>query len=375
MASNPVLDDFLRGEIAVGTFPSAVYILGDSKRVRWQGAHGYSVAVPVRITASTETIYDAASLTKPLITTALALRLLSEKKISLDAPLANHLSELRGTDKEAITFEQLLTHSSGLEAWWPLYASGREEESYLRAIIGRPLAYESGSRVVYSDLGFMLLHIALQRIAGRPAREIARDQIFQPLGLQAATFDPPATARGSIAATEWGQRVEAKMGQERGIVFTGFRQYLMWGEVNDGNAWGMGGYAGNAGLFATAVEVYAIARSWTDGSEKLLPNELVERAIRNHTAGREENRGLGWQLRGSTETAISAPLGPRAFGHTGFTGTSVWIDPDRHLIAVLLTNRIHPTASSVGMQNARRKFHQIAVEEWGDSGQRTANSE
>jgi len=155
------------------------------------------------------------------------------------------------------------------------------------------------------------------------------------------------------------------MGEERGIVFTGFRQYLMWGEVNDGNAWGMGGYAGNAGLFASAAEVYAIARSWMDGAERLLPNELVERAIRNNTAGREENRGLGWQLRGSTETAISAPLGPRAFGHTGFTGTSVWIDPDRHLIAVLLTNRIHPTASSVGMQNARRMFHQIVAEEWG----------
>lgn len=364
MSARRDIDDFLRAEIAVGTFPSAVYLVGDSRSVRWQGAHGHAVTVPARIAASRSTMYDIASLTKPLITTPIALRVLAANGIAIETPVSRHVEHLRGTDKEAITFEQLLTHSSGLEAWWPLYASGDDSDSYLAAIVARPLSYPGGTRVVYSDLGFILLHIAIERIAGLPAREMAHEILLGPLALRGATFDPSPWRKGSIAATEWGQRIERRMAAEKGVMFKGFRDYLLWGEVNDGNAWGMGGYAGHAGLFATVDDIYTLGRSWIDRRERLLSNDAIGRGTRNYTAGLEENRGLGWQLRTLTGTAISAPFGERAFGHTGFTGTSVWIDPDRDLIAILLTNRIHPTAGSVGMQAARREFHRIVVENW-----------
>jgi CubicO group peptidase (beta-lactamase class C family) len=210
--------------------------------------------------------------------------------------------------------------------------------------------------VIYSDVGIALLLLAIQHVRGRSGIELAREQVLGPLGLESATFNPPAVLKPRIAATEWGQRFEAKLALDRGISFDGFRTGLMWGELNDGNSWGMGGYAGTAGLFATARDVFQLALPWLDRKERLLPNELVDEATRNHTPGLEENRGLGWQMFMPGAASVSSPLSPDSFGHTGFTGTSVFIDRTRGTIAVLLTNRIHPSATTTGMQNARREF-------------------
>jgi CubicO group peptidase (beta-lactamase class C family) len=310
------LDDFLRREIGAGSFPSAVYAIGSSRGIERENALGNAVAVPLRIPATLDTIYDCASLTKPLVTTTLALQ-------SLDLD-----SRVRA----------LLTHTSGLRAWMPLYV----EPDYLTAIRDQGPEYEPGTRVVYSDLNFILLWSMLNDYAN-----LARQRIFAPLGIEGdAMFHPPPSLRPRIAATEWGQRFEATLAGRPEIAAR--RDGLMWGEVNDGNSFGAGGTAGNAGLFATARAVFRIAQAWANA--ELLPRAIVDQATSNQTPGLNDARGLGWQISASG-----------MYGHTGFTGTSVWIDPVRDRIMVLLTNRVHPCAAPVAMQRIRGEFHRMAL--------------
>jgi CubicO group peptidase (beta-lactamase class C family) len=322
------LRNFLQHESDLGSFPGAAWAIGSFEGIEEEGALGHAVAVPLRIPASVETIYDCASTTKVLVTTILVLQAVAEGKIALD-------DEYRG-----FTYRELLSHSSGLRAWLPLYALG----DYLAAIEERGRENARGEQVVYSDLNFILLYYALQELFG-DYREAARTRIFEPLGLRDSYFNPPATLKPRIAATEWGQRFEYGMCATRSIAFTGFREGLMWGDANDGNSFHAGGTAGNAGLFATARDVFRIVQGFVRG--ELVPTELVEESKREQAPG----RGLGWQLNGPG-------LSPQSFGHMGFTGTSVWADGER--IFVLLTNRVHPCAAPIAMQRVRGEFHRLA---------------
>lgn len=353
------LDQYLESEMDRASFPGAVYAVGDSSGILVQNAHGHSVVKPAKIRTNLDTIYDVASLTKPLITTTLALQAHAAGLIDIEEPVSKHLPELTNTDKAELTFVDLLTHRGGFQAWYPLYTHGLGAEKYLEALLRRPFRYKPGTREIYSCLGFILLHISLTRIYGRALAEVSRTQIFEPLGLKRSLFNPPPEMKYEIAATEWGNSNERRMIAERGLSFT-FRDYMIWGEVNDGNAYSMGGYAGNAGLFSTASEVFKIAQRY----HELMPRDLVERALRNYTVGLDENRGLGWQLQNPRPTHPSSVLSETCYGHTGFTGTSVWVDPQRDLIIVLLTNRLHPVIQPFNMQVVRRNFHALVVEEW-----------
>ncbi|HUP48332.1 MAG TPA: serine hydrolase domain-containing protein [Thermoanaerobaculia bacterium] len=335
------IDELLRREIDVGSFPGAVYAAGSPGEIEIENALGLAVAVPCRVPAGLATIYDCASLTKPLITTTLVLQAVAEGRIDLDGAF------------EGFPYRRLLTHTSGLAAWLPLYAY----DDPVSAIREKGPEYEPGTRVVYSDLNFVLLYLALTRLYGDYVA-LARERILLPLGLHEAMFRPPATLKPRIAATEWGQRWESAMCAARHVVFRGFRSGLIWGETHDGNSHHLGGTAGNAGLFATARAVFRLAQAWIDGS--LLSPELVAEATRNHTPGLEENRGLGWQV-AQRDHAATGMLSPRAFGHTGFTGTSLWIDPDAGRIMVLLTNRVHSVAAPTAMQAIRGRFHELAL--------------
>lgn len=318
------IDDFLRREIEVGSFPGASWAAGGLDGIENEGALGHAVRVPLRIAATTSTIYDCASLTKPLVTGMLVLQLVAEGTISLD-------DRHRG-----YTFRELLTHTSGLRPWLPLYVF----EDPMAAIGERGPAGERGVPV-YSDLNFFLLHEALVERLGDYAGA-AKSRIFNPLGLPDAQFRPPAALRPRIAATEWGQRYERRMAAELGFPGGSFREGLIWGETHDGNSHAAGGTRGNAGLFATARDVFRIVQAFARG--ELVPLELVREATRAHAG----DRGLGWQ--------IGYPgASPSAWGHTGFTGTSVSVDDGR--IRVLLTNRVHPCAAPIGMQKIRAQFH------------------
>jgi serine-type D-Ala-D-Ala carboxypeptidase len=320
-----MIDQFLQREIDLGSFPSAVYAVGSSFGIEQEGALGHAVAVPLRLPATLDTIYDCASLTKALVTTALVLQ---------ELPLDHRI--------HGYTVRELLTHTSGLRAWMPLYAYADP----IAALLREGPEYERGTRVVYSDLNFILLWTAIADYVSK-ARERFPDAIF----------NPPAELRPRIAATEWGQLYEAKFGGRTDLPK---REGLIWGETHDGNSFHLGrGCAGNAGLFATARTVFRIAQAWVNA--ELLPREVVDEATRNLTPGLDDARGLGWQL--PTGSAATHMLSPRAFGHTGFTGTSCWIDPDRDRIMVLLTNRVHPCAAPIAMQQIRGEFHRLALED------------
>jgi len=319
-----VIDDFLRREIDLGSFPGAAYAIGSFDRIEHENALGHAVAVPLRIAATLDTLFDCASITKPLITTQLVVKLgLLEKSF------------------HGFPVRRLLTHTSGLRAWMPLYTF----DDPLRAILEQGPEYEPGTRVVYSDLNFILLWMMLGR---ENYVRLAHEQIG--LG-DDAMFHPPASLRPRIAATEWGQRFEAKLASRFDI--EGMRQGLIWGETHDGNSFHLGGgTAGNAGLFATARGVFRIASAFAR-------SEFAELAAHNYTEGLNESRGLGW---------IVAPNG---YGHTGFTGTSLWIDPVRRKIMVLLTNRVHPCAAPIAMQRIRRDFYDLSCQIGVTSGNAT----
>jgi len=353
---------FLWNEVEKGSFPGASYAVGTSAGIVTAGAIGSAVVDPERIAATTATIYDVASLTKPLITTTLVLKAIAEGRLQLETLVADVLEELSIDDRKgAMTVRHLLTHTSGFQSWFPMYSQGRGSLSYLLTLASRPLTYETGSQVIYSDLGFITLCLILERLYGKAAPALAREKILDPLGLKDALFNPPPELRFRIAATGWGNPTEQSLAADRKVAFDGFRDYMLWGEVNDGNAWGMGGFAGNAGLFATATDVLRLARIYLHSGEGVLDRSLVVSALTNYTAGLDENRGLGWQLRSDKASHASAVLSSSSFGHTGFTGTSVWVDPERDLILVLLTNRVHPTVSHADMQAVRRAFHASVI--------------
>jgi CubicO group peptidase (beta-lactamase class C family) len=303
---------FLQREIELGSFPGASWAVGSSRGIDQTGAVGHAVTVPLRIPATTETIYDCASLTKVLVTTPLVLELF---------PLDHVI--------HGFTVRELLTHTTGLRAWLPLYTF----DDPLRAILEKGPECERGTRVIYSDLNFILLWMAIENF----------DVLARSRG---ARLKPPPALKPSIAATEWGQRWEMKMCGQL------LRDGLIWGETHDGNSHALGnGCAGNAGLFATAREVFEMTRS------------VLARTppVRNETSGLNDARGLGWQM--GTGSAMTEMLSPGNFGHTGFTGTSVWIDPHRDKIMVLLTNRVHPCAAPTAMLHIRGEFHRLALAE------------
>lgn len=358
------LDRYFSGELEIGSFPGVAYAVGNSKGIVLENALGHSVVKPAKIRNNLETIYDVASLTKPLITSTLVLRAAADGRFDLSERVASYLPELADSDKRDVTFLDLLTHRGGFQAWYPLYTQGIGDKCYLAALVKRPLRYQPGTREIYSCLGFVLLHLAMERIYGRRMEDLAAEYIFGPLGLTHSLFSPPPSMKYFIAATEWGNANERRMVADRNLTFPRFRRYMIWGEVNDGNAYYMGGMAGNAGLFSTARDVFQIARAYLAHDERLLPSRMIDLSSRNYTLGLEENRGLGWQLPSDRADGPTVMLSDGSFGHTGFTGTSVWVDPARDLVMVLLSNRLHPMVQPINMQNIRREFHKMVVEAW-----------
>jgi CubicO group peptidase (beta-lactamase class C family) len=364
----PKIAALLAERIEAGDFPSAVYLVAERGRTVFAGALGDAVREPARHAARLETIYDLASLTKPLVTGLLCALYAERGLLELDAPLSSYLHEFERDDKSALTVRQLLTHTSGLPAWRPLYLLCEgERERVLGVIAAQPLEYETGSRVVYSDLGFITLGFLLRRITGNALAELARREIFEPLDLRDTLFNPEQARQTEVAACE-----SDGNGHERGMCegeyaatlhAARWREHTVWGEVHDGNAFFLGGVAGHAGLFSTAGETLRIAEQFVAASTRLLKAETCRLFRTNMTEGLDEARSLAWQL-AATEGSTAGPLlPPDAFGHLGFTGTSCWVDPSRERVFILLTNRTHARPLPfVNINGVRRSFHALAVE-------------
>jgi CubicO group peptidase (beta-lactamase class C family) len=357
----------LAERIADGDFPSAVYLVAQRGRVQFNDALGDAVREPSRRAATLETIYDLASLTKPLVTGLLAALFVERGLVELDGAVSRYLPEFEREDKRDITVRQLLTHTSGLPAWLPLYAHADGDPArVLEVIAAQPLEREPCARVVYSDLGFITLGFLLQRVAGAQLPQLARRELFDPLGLARTFFNPEKSFQTEVAACESGGNA-----YERDVCETQYevkptgewRNETIWGEVHDGNAYFLGGAAGHAGLFSTARDALRIAEQFLPPTSRLLARETCALFRTNMTEGLNEARSFAWQLAATPDSTAGPLLPPESFGHLGFTGTSCWIDPLDERVFILLTNRTHarpiPFANINGV---RRRFHTLAVE-------------
>jgi CubicO group peptidase (beta-lactamase class C family) len=360
----PGISTFLSERIAGGDFPSAVYLISERGREVFADALGNAVVEPQRIAATLETIYDLASLTKPLITGLLCARRVEAGDLKLETSISHYLPEFDRTDKKPITIGQLLTHSSGLPAWRPLYilAEG-ERDRALSAIASLDLEYQPGVHVTYSDLGFIVLGLLLERLTGRSLVEPAQTEIFQSLALKHTFFNPGLALQTGIAACETGNAFERQMCSdvERGDN-KNWRRELIWGEVHDGNAHFLGGFAGHAGLFSTARETLGLANQFVATQTSLLKPASCELFRRNMTSTLNEARSFAWQLAETQDSAAGPDLAPDSFGHSGFTGTSCWIDSGHERVFILLTNRTHARSLPfANINSVRRRFHSLAV--------------
>lgn len=358
------ISNFLSRRIEAADFPSAVYLIAENGQPVFADALGEAVREPESHPATLETIYDLASLTKPLVTGLLCARLVENRDLTLDNSIAHYLTEFDQPDKSSITIRQLLTHTSGLPAWRPLYLIADRKADVLSAISTEPLQYKPGERVVYSDLGFIVLGFLLQRLGGQSLDELARTHIFSPLELRQTFFNPAVAARTGVAACETGNAYERDVCERdfTGHSYPGWRNELIWGEVHDGNAHFLGGFAGHAGLFSNAKETLRIANQFIGAQSQLLSPETCELFRRQMTEGLNEARSFAWQLAATKESTAGPALPPDAFGHTGFTGTSCWVDAERQRVFILLTNRTHKRALPfANINSVRREFHALAV--------------
>ncbi len=327
------IDALLETHIAAGTFPGAVVLIARSGMIVKHVCFGSASETPDRRAMTLDTIFDLASLSKVVVTVPLALQLVERGLWRLDDPLNRFLPRFADP---AVTIRHLLTHTAGLPPWANLFWRGRGKGKVLEQIYENrwPIAsllFPPGQRVLYSDLGFILLGEAIVQVTGESLDRLAQEWIFTPLGMKETAFNPAHVLQSRIAATE--------DDPDRGGVLIG--------QVHDENAWAMGGVSGHAGLFSTAFDLAVYAQMLLNGGlygeERVLSFRSVKLMTSPHTKGLNEERGLGWLLQAENSTSAGDMLSEEAFGHTGFTGTSLWIDPRYELIVLLLTNRIHPT--------------------------------
>jgi CubicO group peptidase (beta-lactamase class C family) len=327
--------------------PSAVLEVGTSGQPLSREAFGrvtYDDAAP---TAREDTIYDLASLTKVLATTPLVMRHVERGALALDDRVAQHVERWSGADRESVTIRDLLAHCGGLPAHRPFYEQLKGRTAFEHAISTTPLEYAPRTRSVYSDLGFMLLGFILDNLAPLDAQfDALRVQMG---GIQDLQFRPPAAWKTKTAPTQEKER----------------RGGLVVGEVDDDNAWALGGAAGHAGLFGTAAAVGECARhvlQVLDGRTGAFRTDTLHAFVTRRGDVPESSRALGWDTMRPLSSCGSW-MSPRAFGHTGFTGTSLWIDPERGAYVVLLTNRVHPRAGGDAITALRRAVHDAVMRE------------
>ncbi|MGC5331896.1 serine hydrolase [Micromonospora sp. DT62] len=311
------------------------------------GLAGVELPADEQIPMRPDTIFDLASVSK-LFTTIVTMQQVERGRVDLDAPVARYVPEFAAGGKAAVTVRMLLTHTSGLPAFVPLWSRYPTPAERFAAALATPLApgAEPGTRYVYSDLGLIALGVLVERVTGRPLAALVKDGVTAPLGMTDTGYNPGPQQRSRIAATEY----QPYAG--RGMV---------WGEVHDENAWSLGGVAGHAGVFSTAADLAVLSQSLLNGGEyrgrRILRADTVRAMLVNYNAPLEQaypesDRGLGFEL--DKHWYMMGLSSPVAFGHTGFTGTSIVVDPLSHSFVILLSNRVHPDRGWGSNNVARR---------------------
>jgi CubicO group peptidase (beta-lactamase class C family) len=337
----------LQRATADGAFPAATIEVGNAQQVLWQEAFGRLTFESESPQASGDTVFDLASLTKVLATTTLVMRQVERGVLSLDDPVTHHIAAWRDEGPVVVTIRDLLSHCAGLPAHVPFYRDHQGRAAYQSAIVRTPRAYQPRTTSVYSDLGFMLLGFILDAIAPLATQfDTLRTQMGNVQELQ---FNPPAIWKARTAPT----RLDP------------WRQRLLIGEVDDDNAWALGGAAGHAGLFGVVGSVGECARHLLqvlDGRIGAFMRETAHTFVARRAEIPGSSRALGWDTMLPT-SSCGTRLSPQSFGHVGYTGTSLWIDPQRSIYVALLTNRVHPTPDNNAIARVRPALHDAIVDE------------
>jgi CubicO group peptidase (beta-lactamase class C family) len=323
-----LLDSIVTAAIADSTSPGVAIAVGRHGQVAILKGYGRTDWADSAPAVTPETIYDLASLTKVIATTTAAMLLEQEYRLDLDRPVASYLPGFDSSDKALITTRLLLTHRAGFEAFAPLYREHTGREQYLAQINARPLRYAPGARAIYSDWSPIVLQLVMERITGQPLDVFTRDRIFTPLGMASTMFRPPETLLSRVAPTEIRPSTATPL----------------HGRVHDENAEAIGGVAGHAGLFGSARDLAVFAQmmlhgGYHDGMWLLRPETIARWTARKE---RDASRAYGWDTP-SPGSSAGIFFSPRSFGHTGFTGTSMWLDPQKDLYVIVLTNAVNPT--------------------------------
>ncbi|HQU83334.1 MAG TPA: serine hydrolase [Pyrinomonadaceae bacterium] len=381
---NERISEFLQTRIEAKDFPSAVYLVAEKGEIIFQDALGFAVVEPEKIEARIDTIYDLASLTKPLVTGLLCAKLVENGELDLSDKISKFFNEFETDEKRDITIQNLLTHTSGFNAWKPLYlfsdSSIKTEANYLgwsderinkfvlEEIARTSLENAVNEKVVYSDLNFITLGFLIEQIYRNDLNNIFTSEIITRLESLRTFIGGLDTLRKEIAASEKGNEFEKQTCIEQGYKIPNpqsqFRNHVIWGEVHDGNCYFMNGISGHAGLFSTAEETFKIAQQFLPKFTKILKPETCELFRTNFTNGMNEARSFAFQLAETPESTASNALAKDSFGHLGFTGTMLWIEPETERIFILLTNRTHARALPFeNINSVRRRFNELATEE------------
>ncbi len=299
-------------------------------------------------------LFDLASLTKVVATTAMAMLLYDRGELLLDEPVAQTMPEFvalaprhQQAKREAVSIRMLLAHSGGLPAYEKLFEFATTRQDLINAALTTPLTAEPGTRALYSDIGFIILGELLARKAGTTLDSFAAEEIFAPLGMRQTRFQPPPQWKAEIPPTEDDRE---------------FRKRVIQGEVNDENAYVMGSVAGHAGLFAPATDVARFAECMLCGGSPLFSNNTVKLFTHREPSPPRTTRALGWDTPSRPHSSSGRLFSLLSFGHLGFTGTSLWIDPGRKLSVTLLTNRTWPDRASQQIREVRPQVHDAIVE-------------
>lgn len=351
--SQPQYIDSLRAyinqSIADSAFPgAAIAVSHQGKTVLMEGfGHFTYDSASARVTP--QSIFDLASVTKVVATTTLAMMLYDYGLLNLDQPVAEIVPDFTGAGKEKVTIRHLLTHTSGLPGWIKFYLETSGKDTIVTRICRTPLEYETGTKTIYSDLGMILMQRIIETLSGKPQDMLFHERIATPLQMDNSFYNPDNKYLDRIVPTEVSE----------------FHHKLIQGFVHDENTFVMGGVSGHAGLFSTAADLDRFCRMYLSGGSyngiQLLKPETIDYFTRPQNLVAASTRALGWDTRSQEGSSSGQYLSMRAFGHTGFTGTSVWIDPVKHVSVVFLTNRVHPTRENRQISRVRPVVHDLVM--------------
>jgi len=344
------ISTLIENKITEKIFPGAVVAILNKDKVIYHAAFGQRIIKPKCAPMLPDTLFDLASLTKPIVIGTLAMQLVASKDLSLDEPAQTYLPTFK---RPHITCRHLLTHTSGLPAWKPLYIEAASPDTVIEHLRDMPLESAPGEKVTYSCLGYIMMGKLISAITEEPLDNLAHNAIFKPLGMNRTQYNPPSQMHDNCAATEDSNSFERRMVKsgQHGRSYRGhnWREGVILGEVHDENANFLGGVSGNAGLFSNTRDLTTYCQMLLQNGDKLLSTDNIKALATPQTPPKEtEQRSIGWHI-----------LADGSMYHTGFTGTSIRIDLEKGIAAILLTNRVHPDAQRTGIIECRNQFHRI----------------